>query len=102
MRTIQEIFNAVIENVYYADQDMCRFMCNSLYSASFDNIITESEEDFAVEAIKSLIGNDTLADYISHCDFEKEVFHQTLQIYQNWGKRYELVERFRKENGYYD
>lgn len=107
MRTIQEIFDVVIKSGDYSGLPF-EFMCHSLKeceSLSFGEVSrTITEIKIFMKKIEECnSGYCTLVNhFISGSTEDEKGFAQCLQIYQNWDKRFELVEKFRKENGYYE
>lgn len=98
MRTLQEIFAAVIAAGHYLEtytpSVSSPFMCNALSSAVYNGTITGAEERKALRSIEQYIVGVLGAAYSSQslvCALINvrytTTFKDRLAIYQNWGKR---------------
>lgn len=92
-KTLQEIFNLVIDNKYY-HKDNFTHMCYALNQAKFDGVITDIEYKKARNAIKhylnkyaKVLGSRNsmrvlLKEMNRSCEFE-----DSLKIYKDWKNR---------------
>lgn len=59
IRPIQEIFDAVIDNGFFGPKTTGEkhheFMCDALYAAGYDKVISQAEYMFAKQAIKDYL-----------------------------------------------
>lgn len=119
MRTVQQIFNLVIENGFYTSLDN-PFMCISIRSAYLASLITKEEKNKAEQAIAQYM--DFLRKKNNSISFSNMLyfnlfliakiidrssvgFRTTKWIYSNWSSRpksakqiRELIERFQVED----
>lgn len=92
MKTVQEIFNGIIEDDLYQSQGY--FMCDSLHFAWKHGLITDEERDQCLDEICDFIGPwATLQGMFELRDHRltKEV---RLEIYKNWERRQEIFDDF--------
>lgn len=92
MKTVQEIFNGIIEDDLYQSQGY--FMCVSLHFAWEKGLITDEEHDQCLEEIYDFIWpRATLHGIFGLLDHRltKEV---RLEIYKNWERRQEIFDDF--------
>ena len=101
MRTIQEVFTQLIEDITY--QDSGYFMCVALIHALEFDLITEEEAQVCNAAIHSFIGenNSTLHSLFApygwpDYDYPDTVLTEKvrLKIYQNWEGRHQIFKEF--------
>lgn len=84
-RTVQEIFNAVIDSGCYSETR--RFMCPALCAARASGVITPKEHKLASEEIKTYLGDIpclilVLGGYLTPVNFSA-----TKAVYQNWDNK---------------
>lgn len=84
-RTVQEIFDAVIDSGCYSET--CKFMCPALSRARNFNVITTKEYNLAVKEIREYLGDIpclvlVLGGYEIPVDF-----NTTKAVYENWNDR---------------
>lgn len=92
MRTIQEIFNTVIEKGLYPQNDTTdhstNYMCISSNVAFRKDYISSAEYLLVEKVIKDYIGstNFSLIEHLESLGIPQEKDH-CLEIYQNWALR---------------
>lgn len=99
VRTLQQIFDAVIDSGLYSEEGQS-FMCLSLDDAYDRGVISEKEYNKGIKSIKVFIrrlphysamhSTPPLACYLNALkgDFvEVAPFSECLAVYQNWAKR---------------
>lgn len=96
MRSIQEIFNAVIESGYYTEEKVQTFysasMCLSLIFAKDREVITPEEKTRAQKEIDVYMQTSPslfLVDNLKSSNLPYD-FSSRLAIYLDWGNRPEL------------
>lgn len=87
MRTIQEIFNAVIDNGYYEDSEVKQFMCISLNAACKAGVITYEECYEATDLINDYIGEWFFLEFALFNNGLPYDFESRLAIYRDWASR---------------
>lgn len=94
-RTIQEIFNAVIDEGFYSNEFIesksSRWMCEAIHYAYVAELLTMEERRLALEEIKEYIQGYTFlgsALSISNLPYKYE---DRLAIYRNWANRPQLT-----------
>lgn len=102
-RTLQEIFNVVIDKGYYKEFGVrgSSFMCNALFGAYCADVITRKEHDKALDAIGNYIDK-----YTSDITLKSALinlnrpynFSDRLAIYRNWKNRPRTKLKLRKDN----
>lgn len=95
MRSIQEIFNVVIDSGYYSDTDNGRFMCISLNVAFYHaGIITYEERLAAKKAIDDFLTGewDSYAFLYTALSthYDLHTFEDRLNVYRNWEESQKL------------
>lgn len=93
MRTLQEIFNAVIDSGHFREDS---YMCNSLWEAYYINIICSDEKELVNEAISDYLDElnschtyedyNTLKGVLRNIGIDNS-FKERLWIYRNWEHR---------------
>lgn len=92
MRTVQEIFNVIIEQDIYNDTIGSLFMCPALKFAKSRQLISEEEKKSALEAIHEYFASfgfssaEPLVDILEHSELPN-TFEDTKAIYLAWDKR---------------
>lgn len=98
MKTIQEIFNTVINSGVYPQKE--EFMCCALDECIKINLISESEADFAQEEIRKYIKAIDETDAMSICLRRQgiaygfgspELRELMLRIYSDWSNKAEII-----------
>lgn len=95
MRTIQEIFNLVIDNGFYEIESKgYAYMCHSLYSAYKNGCIGMDEVVLATDAIESYMQGSEVIALVTALDSglgkETSTFRDCLLVYKDWENRPEL------------
>lgn len=95
MKTVQEIFNGIIEDDLYQSQGY--FMCVSVDFAWDRGLITDEEHDLCRDALydflecyPTLHGKFIKYGFLG-AELTKEV---RLEIYKNWERRQEIFDKF--------
>lgn len=93
MKSVQEIFDIVINHGYYKSHFEIRrtspYMCVALYAAALGGVITESEERKAYLAIYEYLDPTwcvSLEDALQQSDLPNS-FTRRLHLYRNWADR---------------
>lgn len=90
-RTLQQIFDAVIDAGYYRESGCNDYMCNSLSTACEANIITQGEYNKALKAVNQYSKPTNQAIYTLRNVLYKNglpyVYSDRLAIYRNWARR---------------
>ena len=94
MRTVQEIFDTVIETGHYGKRRqgvICEtYMCFALSNACRRNVITSEESDFAHDLIRGYLTDSvTLKGALSYSSLPSSK-DDRLAVYQNWENRPKL------------
>lgn len=91
MKTIQKIFDTVIDRGFYASKATI-FMCWALDEALYRDVITKVEHHIAINEIQNYLnGWATLQSALQRHDLPHS-FPDRLAIYKNWANRPQLDE----------
>lgn len=97
MRTVQQIFDAVIAAGHYTETYVpsvsSEFMCLAINNAEYSGTITEAEERKALRSIEQYVyvvlgagrGSTLLGALLNNGELTE--FKDRVAIYQNWAKR---------------
>ena len=92
MKTVQEIFNGIIEDDLYQSQGY--FMCVSLHFAWEKGLITDEEHGQCLEEIHDFIKPYITLHNIFKPQNPKLTKEVRLEIYKNWERRQEIFDDF--------
>ena len=92
MKTVQEIFNGIIEDNLYQSQGY--FMCVSLHFAWEKGLITDEEHDQSLEEIYDFIGPRATLHGMFGLRDHRLTEEVRLEIYKNWERRQEIFDDF--------
>ncbi len=92
MKTVQEIFNGIIEDDLYQSQGY--FMCISLDYAWNHGLITDQEHDQCLEEIYDFIGPCATLHGMFELRDHRLTKEVRLEIYKNWERRQEIFDDF--------
>lgn len=106
MRTLQEIFNAVIDHGIYGGEHGGEYMCDALMLAKHEKIISEEEYLAARKAIEDrLQGRYLLHTYIVFAKVDIDFYSSRkvtaalrLAIYKDWENFNQLINEFNLED----
>lgn len=88
MKTVQEIFDLVINARYYNETE--DLMCLSIAYAKNRELITEGECQSALNEIDNYLGNVVSLRFFLLCHGEDPSFERRLAIYKDWENRPKL------------
>lgn len=92
MKTVQEIFNGIIEDDLYQSQGY--FMCISLHFAWKHGLITDEEHDQCSDEIYDFIEPCVTLHGMFELRDPKLTEEVRLEIYKNWERRQEIFDDF--------
>lgn len=92
MKTVQEIFNGIIEDGLYQSQGY--FMCVSLHFAWEKGLITDEEHDQCLDEICDFIGPCATLHDMFGLRYHRLTKGVRLEIYKNWERRQEIFDDF--------
>lgn len=94
MRTVQEVFNDVIDEGFYFDESTygksARHMCGALYYAWYNGHITEAEYQRADAEIREYLQDHAFLRYALEVTGLPHEYEDRLAIYRNWANRPKL------------